>query len=97
MGSNPMPSADHRYAAVPSSMVKWTSSLASNEVFRVRVLVGVLTTTEGLPRPTLRVGARDGSRLEAGRAMSLVGSTPGTAAKRWSLPLEKTTSMLAVA
>ena len=34
------------------SMVKWTSSLASNEVFRVRVLVELLTEelkTEGLP------------------------------------------------
>ncbi len=55
------------------SMVKWTSSLASNEVFRVRVLVELLTrlNTEGLPRPTLRVGARDGSRLEAGRALNM--------------------------
>ena len=44
MGSNPMPSAY-------GSMVKWTSSLASNEVFRVRVLVELLTElkTEGLP------------------------------------------------
>ena len=34
------------------SMVKWTSSIASNEVFRVRVLVELLTEelkTEGLP------------------------------------------------
>ena len=35
MGSNPMPSAY-------GSMVKWTSCLASNEMFQVRVLVGLL-------------------------------------------------------
>ena len=61
MGSNPMPSAH-----VPSPigrglgegeyfapMVKRTSSLASNEVFRVRVLVGVLK----LPSPACGRGA----------------------------------------
>jgi hypothetical protein len=45
VGSNPMPSAY-------GSIVKWTSSLVSNEVFRVRVLVELLTEelkTEGLP------------------------------------------------
>lgn len=30
-------------------MVKWTSSRASNAVFRVRVLVGLRIDTEGLP------------------------------------------------
>ena len=34
--------ASHGARAVPSPMVKRTSSLASNEVFQVRVLVGVL-------------------------------------------------------
>ena len=38
VGSNPMPSADENDAP----MVKWTSCLGSNEVFRVRLLVGVL-------------------------------------------------------
>ena len=49
-----MPSAD-------GSMVKWTSSLASNEVFQVRVLVGLLTNDERKGYP---IG--DGTRLEAG-------------------------------
>jgi hypothetical protein len=41
--------ASHGARAVPSPMVKRTSSLASNEVFRVRVLVGLLMRMEGQP------------------------------------------------
>ncbi len=63
-GSIPLPSAH-------GSMVKWISHLSSKEVCRVRILVGLLTKRKGNPRPTLRVGARDGSRLEAGRAIAL--------------------------
>ena len=51
----PLTTADraaHGARAVSGSMVKRTSSLASNEVFRVRVLVGLLkdnNETEGQP------------------------------------------------
>jgi hypothetical protein len=40
----PLTNSAIRGRSVPSPMVKRTSSLASNEVFRVRVLVGLLTT-----------------------------------------------------
>ena len=72
VGSNPMPSAY-------GSMVKWTSSLGSNEVFRVRLLVGLLTKrlkTEGLPRPTLASVPATGAGWKPVELCGLEGSTP---------------------
>ena len=61
-------------------MVKWTSCLGSNEEFRVRYLVGLLIE-EMKKRKGNPIG--DGSRLEAGRAISnyLAGSTPAPSAE----------------
>ena len=54
VGSNPMPSADHRSAAVPTPMVKRRSCLASNEVFQVQILVGVLEAVVSHQWPVVR-------------------------------------------
>jgi hypothetical protein len=72
MGSIPPPSAF-------GSMVKWTSCRASNEMFQVQILVGLLMNKH--KRKGNPIG--DGTRLEAGRAFSncLAGSTPAPSAQ----------------
>ena len=67
MGSNPMPSAY-------GSMGKWTSSLASNEVFRVRVLVELLTNGRATRLAT-------GAGWKPVELSGLEGSTPSPSAE----------------
>ena len=61
-------------------MVKRTSCLASNEMFQVRILVGLLneklTKRKGYP-----IG--DGTRLETGRAFSMVPCGFNSRSFRW--------------
>ena len=55
-----------RLPSAYGSMVKRTSCLASNEMFQVRILVGLLMKRELNKRKGNPIG--DGTRLEAGRA-----------------------------
>ncbi len=79
MGSIPIRSTETTgsWSSAYGSMVKRTSCLVSNEKFRVRVVVGPLEKNR--KRKGYPIG--DGARLEAGRAMSLAGSTPAPSAK----------------